>query len=449
MPALQSAPPSTLASLLAAFVASCAFEATATSPPPPGKPNFVVILADDLGYGDLGCYGGAPSTPHLDALAASGLRLTDYHSNGAVCSPTRAALLTGCYQHRFGIEGVVTAAKHRETGLDPGALTIAEHLRTAGYTSALFGKWHLGYDAAFGPPVQGFDEFRGFVSGNVDYVSHIDQVGHEDWWRDGRLEADEGYSTDLVTDYGVDFLRRRGGEPFFLYLAHEAPHYPYQGRGDAALRKPGDPGKVQGAREDKAAAYAEIIAALDDGVGRILAELEALGLRERTYVFFLSDNGPAAVGSSGPWRGKKGTVWEGGHRVPGLIAGPGIAPRRSAQTVMGMDVAPTLLRLAAGAEATIRFDGIDLSPLLFSDATLPPRDLLWTHDKQAALRRGTWKLVLPNANVEDATPQLFDLATDPAEADDRAAELPDRARAMLEDFRRMRAELTAGVTRRT
>ena len=448
LPASNRGPALALFTLLAALAVGCAF-GERTPEPSPASPNFIVILADDLGYGDLGCYGGEQSTPHLDALADAGVRLTDFHSNGAVCSPTRAALMTGCYQHRFGIEGVVTAAKHRDTGLDLAATTIAERLRDEGYVTALFGKWHLGYDAAFGPIEQGFDEFRGFVSGNIDYFSHIDQEGYVDWWRDGRLEADEGYTTDLVTEYGVDFLRRRRNEPFFLCLAHEAPHYPYQGRNDEALRRPGEPGQVAGARPDRATAYAEMIMALDEGVGRIVAELEAQGLSDRTYLLFFSDNGPAAVGSPGPWRGRKGSVWEGGHRVPCIIAGPGIAPRTCDQTAMSMDVAPTLLALAGRRSGPDPCDGIDLSPLLVAETPLAPRDLLWSHGRAAALRRGSWKLVVPEVNAEVPSPQLFDLATDPAEADDCAARFPDRTRTLLEALLRMREELTDGVERRS
>ncbi len=434
---------------LIALLSGCASEGLATGESPVPRPNFVVILADDLGYGDLGIYGGGIPTPNLDALAAGGLRFTDFHSNGAVCSPTRAALVTGRYPHRAGIQGVVTARNHRDTGLDPRVITMAERLGEGGYATALFGKWHLGYEASFGPRVQGFDEFRGFVSGNVDYVSHIDQEGHEDWWRDDRLEADEGYATDLITDYGVDFIRRHPDEPFFLYLAHGAPHYPYQARGDPAYRRPGEPGNSGGPRRDDEGAYAELIIALDEGVGRIVAELDSLGLSGRTLVMFLSDNGPARLGSAGPWRGGKGSVWEGGHRVPAFASWPGVvAPGVTDQTAMGMDLLPTMLSLATGPAPRAELDGVDLSRLLLDGDPLPARDLLWTHGPRAALRRGPWKLVVEDPLAEDAIPMLFDLAIDPAEEQDIARRHPERARAMLEALRRILRELTDGVERR-
>ncbi|MEA3476736.1 MAG: sulfatase-like hydrolase/transferase [Bacteroidota bacterium] len=197
------------------------------------KPNIIIILADDYGYGDVGCYGSKRFlTPHLDALAAGGLRFTDFHSNGTVCSPTRAALLTGRYQQRTGINGVVTAAGHRHTGLDLEETTFAEVLKSEGYVTALFGKWHLGYLPDYNPVRQGFDEFTGYVSGNVDYHAHLDQTGMEDWWKQDELNPECGYTTDLITDHGVDFIQRHSEKPFLLYIAHEAPHYPYQGRND-------------------------------------------------------------------------------------------------------------------------------------------------------------------------------------------------------------------------
>jgi len=166
-----------------------------------GKPNIIIILADDYGYGDVGCYGSKRfKTPNIDALAAGGMRFTDFHSNGAVCSPTRAAFLTGRYQQRTGITGVVTAAGHRHTGLDLQEQTIAEVVKPAGYRSALFGKWHVGYAPAYNPVRQGFDEFIGYVSSNIDYHHHLDQTGREDWWKQDELKPEKGYSTDLITD---------------------------------------------------------------------------------------------------------------------------------------------------------------------------------------------------------------------------------------------------------
>jgi arylsulfatase A-like enzyme len=210
--------------------------ALASSPEEGGKeskPNIIIILADDYGYGDVGCYGSREyNTPHIDALAAGGMRFTDFHSNGVVCSPTRAALLTGRYQQRSGISGVVTAGAHRHTGMDLKEITFAEVLKAEGYVTGLFGKWHLGYAVEYNPVHQGFDEFIGYVSGNVDYHAHLDQTGKEDWWKEDELVPENGYTTDLITTHGVDFIRRHREKPFLLYLAHQAPHYPFQGRQD-------------------------------------------------------------------------------------------------------------------------------------------------------------------------------------------------------------------------
>ena len=211
------------------------------------KPNFILIMADDLGYGDISCYGNTYiNTPNIDRLAMEGIRFTDFHSNGAVCSPTRAALLTGKYQQRTGVGGVITAASHREVGLAIEEITIADELKKHGYSTGVFGKWHLGYDPKFNPSLQGFDDFSGFVSGNVDYHAHIDQEGYFDWWNNTEIKDDKGYTTDLITEYGLDFIDRNNPKktekPFFLYLPHESPHYPYQRRTDKALRRVGEKG---------------------------------------------------------------------------------------------------------------------------------------------------------------------------------------------------------------
>ena len=204
------------------------------------RPNVVLIIADDLGYGDISCYGGWVETPHLDRLATEGLRYTDFHSNGAVCSPTRASIMTGMYPQRVGISEVVVAdpsAKAHQLGMPAELTTLPESLRTRGYRTALLGKWHLGYYPKFNPCEHGFDLFRGYISGNVDYFSHIDQAGNFDWWHNREREDDQGYVTSLITDYADRFIRQHREEPFCVVLAHEAPHYPYQGPNDSAERK--------------------------------------------------------------------------------------------------------------------------------------------------------------------------------------------------------------------
>jgi arylsulfatase A-like enzyme len=404
-------------------------------------------MADDLGYGDVGCYGNTYiRTPNIDALAAGGMRLTDYHSNGAVCSPTRAALLTGRYQQRCGINGVVTAKKHRETGMPLSEITFAEVLKQKDYATGLFGKWHVGYPAEFNPIKQGFDEFVGFVSGNVDYQSHVDQEGYADWWNGEKLEDEDGYTTDLITKYGERFIEKHHAKPFCLYLAHEAPHYPYQGPGDGPERKVGDAHAFKG-RTDKKAAYKEMIEAMDAGVGKIVEKVRQAGIEKNTLIFFCSDNGPAGPGSAGGLRGKKGTLWEGGHRVPAIAYWPGKikAGSESDETIMGMDMLPTMAAMA-GAEVPkqAEADGIDVSSVMLNNAKLKPRTLFWQHKDQKAVRQGKWKLVVGKNKAH-----LFDLASDLAEKNDLAKTEKAVTAKMVKLLDRWQTEVWDGVEKRS
>ena len=412
------------------------------------KPNFIIIMADDLGYGDIGCYGNQIiKTPNIDALAKGGMRFTNYHSNGAVCSPTRAALVTGRYQQRSGIEGVVTAARHRKTGLDLKEVTFANVLKTAGYATAIFGKWHLGYAPEFNPVNQGFDEFRGFVSGNIDYHSHIDQEGYEDWWQGDTLKDEKGYSTDLVSDHGSEYIKRNKDKPFCLYLAHEAPHYPYQGRNDKADRSPGKPKPIGGSRKDKAGAYKEMIEAMDEGVGKIVETVKAQGLEKNTLIVFCSDNGAAGAGSNGPLRGRKGQVWEGGHRVPAIAYWPGkIKPgEENHDLYLSMDLFPTMTALAGAAlPKNLNLDGI---PLPFATKEKPDakRIAFWKHHDNLALHSGQWKVVIPSKGQ----PQLFNLEDDLGEKNNLSKEHPELTTKLAEQLKKMVSETTKGVERRS
>ena len=270
------------------------------------KPNFIVIVADDLGYGDLGVYGNKNvNTPNIDRLAKEGILFTDFHSNGAVCSPTRAALLMGNYQQRSGVTGVITAKSHRDFGLSTEQKTFAEALKEAGYATGMFGKWHLGYQPEFNPVNQGFDEFIGFVSGNIDYHSHVDQEGHADWWFGQKLKKDKGYVTDLISQYSVDFVRRHQDKNFLLYIPHEAPHYPIQDRNSKPDRVPGErPAKslVKGS-EPTHEVYANMIEIMDESIGDLVKTLKELELDKKTIILFLSDNGGANLARKLPLRG--------------------------------------------------------------------------------------------------------------------------------------------------
>ncbi len=392
------------------------------------KPNIIVIMADDLGYGDLGCYGNQEiQTPHLDRMAAEGIRFTDYHSNGTVCSPTRAALLTGKYQQRTGISFVVTVAK-RDLGLSLEETTFAESMKSAGYITGIFGKWHLGYDPRFNPVHQGFDEYVGFLAGNVDYHSHVDQAGYEDWWRGDQLIPEEGYTTDIITTHAVDFIKKHKEKNFLLYIPHEAPHYPYQGRASKADRQVGgEPGTdypVRGSEEDYQAMHREMIEVMDEGIGNIIQTLKELDLDRKTLVLFCSDNGATRdVGSNAPFRDSKGTVWEGGHRVPAIAWWPEtIKPRGvSHETVMSMDLFPTIVGVAGGSIPE-DLDGISMKNLLIKGESLSERDLYWQYKSQRAIRSGEWKLV---SLAPEEIPQLFNLKNDPEEAHNLAKTNPE------------------------
>ncbi len=413
-------------------------------------PNVILILADDLGYGDLGCYGNrAIRTPHLDRLAAGGLRFTDFHANAPVCSPTRAALLTGRYQPRAGIPGVIVSSpqRNRHHGLHTHEVTLSRCLKDAGYATGVFGKWHLGYEPRYNPVHHGFDRFRGYVSGNVDYRSHVDQAGFADWWDGLQLAPEQGYTTELITEHSCRFIEQYRDRPFFVYVAHEAPHYPYQGPDDLPDRTVGGDFPVWGSREDRKAAYREMIEAFDAGVGRVVETVAKAGLAEDTLIFFCSDNGANQVGSNAPLRGGKSTVWEGGHREPAIAYWPGRIRegRTTDETAMTFDLMPTCLTLAgAGVSAAHRLDGVDLGGVLFRGEALTERHLVWAFQGAWAVRRGRWKLVKGEKGCPG--PALFDLAVDLGETTDLADAHPDRVVVLQSAYRSWAADVAEGAT---
>ncbi len=391
------------------------------------KLNVVLIMADDLGYGDLSCYGNSNiKTPNIDKLAAEGIRFTDFHSNGVVCSPTRAALLTGRYQQRAGIEGVITAARHRTVGLSLDKITIADELKKHGYTCGIFGKWHLGYAPEFNPTFQGFNKFIGFVSGNVDYHAHIDQEGYLDWWRDSTITNEKGYSTDLITKYGVEFIKDNVDKPFFLYLPHETPHYPYQKRVDKEVRKVGVNKSIKISDEKIPAVYKEMIEVMDEGIGEILAVLKETGLDKNTIVIFCSDNGANNKGNNGVLRGFKGGVYEGGHRVPAIVWNPGKIKggTTSNETIISMDIFPTILDFLNVKPADSNFDGRSIKDLLLNGDKLSERDLFWSYGRKKAIRSGAWKLISQISDEENRF-ELYDLSQDISEKNNLADQYPE------------------------
>jgi arylsulfatase A len=376
-------------------------------------PNIILILADDLGYGDLHSYGGEfDDTPNLDRMAREGMVFTDFHSNCPVCSPARAALLSGQYQQRVGIETVVYAKRFRHTGINPGTYTLASYASSLGYSTAIMGKWHLGYDTVYSPLNFGFDYFRGYVSGNVDYHSHIDGAGFYDWWEQKDTLVEPGYSTDLITKSAVSFIRENKDTPFFLYVAHEAPHSPYQGRGDNPVRVPGGAFREQESPADLQKTYREMIAAMDEGVGAIFNALERSGLMDNTFVFFFSDNGANRTGSNDPFRGYKSSLWEGGHRVPAIAFWKGrIEPGSSGEFLLGMDLFPTIAAVAGkDVQGDIRLDGVDFSAVLLNRGSMGERTAFWRYNGERSVRKGPWKLLV----LRDST-YLFNLSDDPSE----------------------------------
>jgi len=392
------------------------------------RPNFIIILADDMGYGDASCYGGWIHTPHLDQLAAGGIRFTDFHSSGVVCSPTRAGLLTGQYQQRVGVPRVINAdpkVPSHQTGLDPREITFPGLLKDAGYSTAIFGKWHLGYTKNFNPVHFGFDLFRGYVSGNIDYISHYDRMGVYDWWDGLEKVEEEGYVTHLITRHAKDFIEQHREAPFCLYVSHEAVHTPIQGPDDLPLRGPGA-STAKKNEEEKKDTYRRMMDEMDKSVGEIVAMVKEAGIDRNTLIIFLSDNGGTKQGSNGSLRGFKDSVWEGGHRVPAIFRWPGKieAGNVSDQLCISIDLKPTMLELA-GVEGPQghEVDGISLVPLLLKGRSLGERQLFWNGK---AMRDGAWKLV-----VQKEKTLLYDISNDLGEERDLSDAEPERVEAMV------------------
>lgn len=407
------------------------------------KPNIVVILADDLGYGDLSCFGrNDVNTENIDRLAREGMRFTDFHSNGAMCSPTRAALLTGRYQQRAGIDRVLGMG---DPGMPGDVVTMADRLKQAGYTTALFGKWHLGDDPEYNPLNYGFDEFRGHKGGDSGYISHLNRSGKPDWWHNKELKNEEGYNTTLLTDYAVRFIEENRQDPFFLLLSHTAIHFPWMTPEDPAHRRPGvdhrpwEPGmdteySKLGPHREVGPIVRRMIEELDKSTGRVADALKQAGLDDNTLVFFTSDNGgywhyggihKGEISSNGPYRGQKTEMYEGGHRVPGVAWWPGVIKEgtQTDQTTLTMDLMPTLMDMAGlkQPEGAPPSDGVSLLPLLKNETTeLEERYLFWKMGHSCAIRKGPWKLV---RNGDDQ-PELYNLDKDPGEHIDTADQNP-------------------------
>lgn len=408
--------------------------AAAQPPAPASRPNFIVIYTDDQGIGDLGCYGAAEMrTPHIDRMAASGIRFTDWHTNSPVCSPSRASVLTGKYPQNAGIPHILTSKPDFQVaGLRKGETTLPGELRKLGYQTAAVGKWHLGSVAESRPRAQGFDEFFGFYSGWIDYYSHRyytlggTPVFHDLWRNEEEVFEDNVYQTEMLAREAKAFVSRQTRQkPFFLYLAFGAPHYPMM-----APKKYVD--RFPATMDRDRRMHAAMVAAIDDSVGELLALLQARGLDRNTVIFYQADNGatreeradhrgrPYRGGSNGRYRGYKGSLWEGGTRVPGLLRWPaGIRPGQVLDGVgMAMDILPTFVKWAGGM-APAGIDGVDLSPMVLDGKPQVHGAVYWDYDGQRAIRKGGWKLM---ENYRDGlgTPMtkdwwLSNLTEDPGE----------------------------------
>jgi arylsulfatase B len=414
-----------------------------------GKPNIIIIVADDLGWGDVGYHGGEIATPHIDQLAAEGVRLENFHV-APLCSPTRAGLMTGRWPIRYGMgESVITP--WRKWGLSTDETTIADMLGAAGYqTRAAVGKWHLGhYKKALLPMARGFTSFYGHYNGAFDYFTH-EREGELDWHRNAETSRDEGYSTDLIGREAVKIISSsKDGEPFFLYVPFNAPHDPMQAK-EPELKK------YVSIENKQRQIYAAMVDSMDQAIGKILGAIDDKGIRDNTFVLFFSDNGGITRwADNGLWRAGKGTVYEGGVRTPAVVRWPaGIKGGRAVTAMTGyIDIYPTLKRVASSHTKDVNpLDGRDMLDVIRGEETPPVRDwfgyIAQGNPDQMALCHGTWKLVVTGGSVLDAQigrPQpkieLFNLEKDPGEASNLASKNAGRVTAMLgrmQDHRRLK-----------
>ena len=432
----------TAGSVLACGAASSLSRGASVGP----KPNIILIFADDLGYGDLGCYGSKRiKTPRLDKMAGEGIRFTNFYAAASICTPSRAALLTGSYPQRCGLYMGISPKReeHRHLGLHPGETTIAEMLKREGYSTLCVGKWHVGGDDVFHPMNHGFDEYYG-----MPFNFH-----HSPVWMEGRKitekKTDLRQLTKRYTGKVIDFITRKKDSPFFVYLPHTYPHLPL-------VPNPRFKGK------SKAGAYGDVIEEIDWSTGEILDTLASLGLDKNTIVIFTSDNGPTPDAakkyqSAGKLRGSKYTSWEGGQREPCIVRWPGkIPPGRTCDELAAtMDLLPTLAALTGAKLPEKPIDGKSIWPLLKGDpdAKSPHEALFYYNcDNLQAVLWKHWKLHLPRTKdmvpwwqrnkgmVELAEPMLIDLSADVGEARDVAAKNPDVVKHMLELAERARQD---------
>ncbi len=406
------------------------------------RPNIIFIVADDLGYADLGCYGGreaefGPVSPCIDQMAAQGLRLTQGYANSPVCSPTRFALMTARYQYRLrgGADEPISSKSKGSTvlGLPPEHPTLPSMLKKQGYATALIGKWHLGYPPAFGPLKSGYDEFFGPMSGGVDYFTHCSSNGAHDLYLGEQEHPEEGYLTDLISQRAIDYVRRRTApdaqQPFFLSLHYTAPHWPWETRGDEAVAEATksnifhlDGGNIE--------TYRRMIHHMDEGIGAVMQALRDAGQLDNTLIVFTSDNGGERFSDNWPLVGGKMDLTEGGIRVPWIAHWPAVIPAGSvsAQHCLTMDWSATMLDLAGAVpDAQYPLDGVSLARVLKDPQQTFDRPMFWrmNHRGQRAMRQGAWKYLRVDGND-----YLFNIESDARERANLAHREPQRLTGM-------------------
>lgn len=431
--------------LVVSFVAALVLFHAIVFAADPLRPNIVLIMADDLGYGDVGWHGSPYKTPHLDQLARAGVRLEQHYSL-PVCSPTRSALLSGRFNSRFGCTNPVN---QRVYPLE--TVTLAAALQSVGYETALIGKWHLGSKPEWGPQHFGFDHSYGSLAGGVTSYSHVYKTGEfsQTWHRNGQWITEDGHVTDLLTREAVQFIEKKRAEPFFLYVPYTAVHLPIDEPREWLDKYAGEPDP--GVRQ-----YGACVSHLDDGVGKIVAALDRAGVRQHTILVFLSDNGgstgtqnhdPQYRGThpsfsiparNGLLRGKKGQVYEGGIRTPALVSWPGKLPARDELSPIHVaDWFPTFATLAGYRPPhDLKWDGSDRWPTLIGAAKPADRVLYWLGPggNSHALRQGNFVLIGHKGKADE----LYDLAADPSQKQDLASERPAVVQQLNEVLRRVR-----------
>ena len=414
----------------------------------PNKPNVVLIVTDDVGYGDFGVYGARDvKTPNIDRLAQQGVRLTDFYASPQ-CTPTRAALITGRYPQRVLLERALgTVGDDLEKGLTATGRSLPQLVKNNGYATGLVGKWHLGFKPEFGPNAHGFDYFFGFLSGYIDFYHHTRGYDDQsDLYENTTPIQEDGYMTDLITARATRFITEHAAAPFFLEVTYNAAHWPFQppdhpSKAPRSSTFQGPADSVPATRKD----YVAMIERADAGVGRIMRMLDSLGLTRRTLVIFTNDNGGEWLSRNAPLFHRKDTLWEGGIRVPAIFRWPGRIPagQTSGQVGITMDLTATILAATQSPIPTdARLEGIDLLPVLERRPPPTERTLFWRIDtrtrQQRAVRQGSWKLLVDGDDL-----LLFNLRDDIGERNDLAARRPDLVSKLLALLRAWEAHVDA------